>query len=483
MVAYTVEGSNKVFSTWTDAKNHAASVVSRRKTDSKVSIKRNGEPYGEMWRQNGKIKYTTPCKPHTMAIPDSKKAPAKRKAPAAAPVKTVPKTAQKATVKKAAPKKRTETPVKATKTVKAVSTPKPKPKTLAEPKSAPKKSKPKAIESPKAVREREIPALPEPRREVRERRYEPAPELLGPGAQRRDKSIRSAAPALSFPALSWDEGKARHEANRARREERRSESEIACEKRAQAREDRKFARQQRHAEREMRRHIYVDEPDDPDGARARSRGDDGRRRAGEGTAREVVRARAPYNTYDAPEEIEAPKERRVVPVRSGTRQLPPPRSETTTATGEDGQTYEVEIIQPKGDRRRTRCPTAATAPPRWAWRPPPSPTSAGCSWRRWRARRTPLSRSTRASARRYSRERSCASATDMDGGSPTAPTAPSSRTDPWSGATDQASPSPKPLPNPLRSPSGAIPKRTRICIPYPPWAVHPAPGRRPRPTI
>ncbi len=452
MVAYTVEGSNKVFSTWTDAKNHAASVVARRKTDSKVSIKRNGEPYGEMWRQNGKIKYTTPCKPHTMAIPDSKPKATPKKASAKAPAKTAPKTAQKAAVKKAPVKKRTETPVKATKTAKAVSVPKPKPKTLAEPKSALKKSKSKAIESPKAVREEQIPALPEPRREVRERRYEPAPELLGPGAQRRDRSQRSSAPALSFPTLSWDEGAARHEANRDRREDRRSKGEIAREERRQAREDRKFARQQKRAEREMRRHIYVDEPDDPDGARARSRGDDGRRRAGEGATREVVRTRAPYNTYDAPEEIEAPKERRIVPVRSGTRQLPPPRSETTTATGEDGQTYEVEIIQPKGDRRRTRCPTAATAPPRWAWRPHPSPTSAGCSRRPWRAPRRSPFRSTRASARRYSRERSCASATDMDGGSPTAPTAPSSRTDPWSGATDQASPSPKPLPNPLQSP-------------------------------
>ena len=453
MVAYTVEGSNKVFSTWTDAKNHAASVVARRKTDSKVSIKRNGEPYGEMWRQNGKIKYTTPCKPHTMAIPDSKPKQTAKKASAKAPAKTVPKTAQKTAAKKAPAKKRTETPVKATKTVEAVSVPKSKPKSLAEPKSAPKKSKPKAIESPKAVKAREIPALPEPRREVRERRYEPAPELLGPGAQRRDRSTRSAAPALSFPALSWDEGAARHEANRARREERRSKGEIAREERRQAREDRKFARQQKRAEREMRRHIYVDEPDDPepDGARARPRGDDGRRRAGEGTTREIVRTRAPYNTYDAPDEIEAPKGRRVVPSRSGTRQLPPPRSDTTTATTEDGRTIEVEIIPPKRDRRRTPCPTAAIAHRRWGWPPHPSLTSAGCSRRPWTARRRQPSTSTRASARRYSRELSCASATDMGGGSATAPTGPSSRTDPWSGATDRASPSPNPFRNPLRS--------------------------------
>lgn len=452
MVTYTVEGSNKVFSTWTDAKNHAATVVARRKTDSKVSIRRNGEPYGEMWRQNGKIKYTTPCKPHTMAIPDSKKAPAKKKAPATAPVKTVPKTAQKATVKKAAPKKRTETPVKATKTVKAVSVPKSKPKTLAEPKSAPKKSKPKAIESPKAVREREIPALPEPREFVRERRYEPAPELLGPGAQRRDRSIRSAAPALSFPTLSWDEGKARHEANRARREERRSESEIARERRAQAREDRKYARQQKRAEREMRKHIYVDEPDapEPDGARRRDRGDDGRRRVAEGTTA-VVPARNPLRTVEAPAEIEAPKERRIARASGRAKALPPLRNETTTATSEDGTVYEVEVIPPKRDRRRAGCPSAATAPPRWAWRPHPSPISAGCSWRRWRARRTPPSKSTRASARRYSRERSCASATYTAGGSPTAHSAPSSPTDPSSGGTDQATPQ-----TPSQTPSDPI---------------------------
>ena len=440
MVAYTVEGSNKVFSTWTDAKNHAATVVARRKTDSKVSIKRNGEPYGEMWRQNGKIKYTTPCKPHTMAIPAVKpKDPVKKK-------EVVRKnTEPKGTVKKKTTKKTTETPVKATKTVKTVSTTTPKPKKPSTGKEPVKKSKPKATPAPRNTGREAHRPRPEPREPVRERRYEPAPELLGPGAQKRVREPTGKAPALPFPTLSWEEGKTRREENRAKREERRQE-----------REDRKFLRQQRRAEREIRKHIYVDEPDDPepDGARARDRGDDTRRRAGEGS-KAIIPARRPLRTVEAPAEIEAPKERGIARFGREAKALPPPRSDTTTATAEDGTTYEVEIIPPKRDRRRAGCPNAATAPPRWGWRPHPSPISAGCSWRRWRARRTPPSKSTRASARGYSRERSCASATCTAGGSRTGRSAPSSPTDPSSGGTDRAPPPPNPFPNPFRSHSGA----------------------------
>lgn len=444
MVTYTVEGSTKTFSTWTDAKNHAATVIARRKTDSKVSIKRNGEPYGEMWRQNGKIKYTTPCKPHTMAIPDSK--------PKQTAKKTVKKTAKpvpKVPAKKSVPKKSTEMPVKATTKTKAVSPTVPKAKKPAKATGTAKKSKPKAAAAPKAVKAREIPALPEPReiaREpARERRYEPAPELLGPGAQRRERSERrSSAPALSFPTLSWDDGKARHEENRARRENAREE-------RKQAREDRRFERQQRRAEREMRRHIYVDDPDDPgygDGAKMRVNPRDDRHRTGE--SREIVRTRNPYKIYDAPEEIEAPRQRGIVPVRTGPKALPAPKSDSATATSEDGTTYEVEVIQP--ERRRSPCPSAAIARRRWGWCPHRSPISAGCSWRPWTEPPSPRSPSTRANARRYSRARSCAIAAYMDGGSPTARSAPSSRTDRWSRATDRGIPIRKPLPKPLPIP-------------------------------
>ena len=378
MVTYTVEGSSKTFTTWTDAKNHAASVVARRKTDSKVAIKRNGQPYGEMWKQGGKIKYTTPCKPHTMAIPDAgtakKKTPPKKDVPKKTPPKKdVPKktTPKKTPPKKDVPKNGKETPNKGTNKGKTVSDTDRTTKKLPGPKETPKKSK---------YDERDDYTDFRPQRQVPRPEYEGSDsKLLGPGAQRRERGDRKSLPAPTLPKLSWEEGKARHEENRRRREERREKREDRKQIREQDRQDRRFRRDQKRMEREVRKSVYIDEPDDPepDGARARDRGDDGRRRAGEGSRSLVPTKRRSYNSYDAPAEIEVPKERRIMRGRSDSKALPAPKGEITTATTEDGQTIEVEILPPKRDRRRIRCPTAAIALRGWAWRPHPFPISAG----------------------------------------------------------------------------------------------------------
>lgn len=85
-MSYTIPDTGKAYNSWDSAKRDAARrvMVSNGK---RVKVYKDCQPYAEFWLDGCRIKYTTPCQPHTMPLPcdtctaepRKKKAPAKKK--------------------------------------------------------------------------------------------------------------------------------------------------------------------------------------------------------------------------------------------------------------------------------------------------------------------------------------------------------------------------------------------------------------------
>lgn len=98
-MSYTIPDTGKAYNSWDSAKRDAARrvMVSNGK---RVKVYKDCQPYAEFWLDGCRIKYTTPCQPHTMPLPcdtctaeprkkksPAKKKPTQKKAPAKPKVK------------------------------------------------------------------------------------------------------------------------------------------------------------------------------------------------------------------------------------------------------------------------------------------------------------------------------------------------------------------------------------------------------------
>ena len=94
-MSYTIPDTGKAYNSWDSAKRDAARRV-MASNGKRVKVYKDCQPYAEFWLDDCRIKYTTPCQPHTMPLPcdtcaaepRKKKSPAKKKtAPKKAPAK------------------------------------------------------------------------------------------------------------------------------------------------------------------------------------------------------------------------------------------------------------------------------------------------------------------------------------------------------------------------------------------------------------